>query len=79
MHQIKQEKDYQSLKMKKLVLFMAAAVAVAFASCGAKEAAAEEEAAPAVEEVVVEEVAAPADSVVVEEVAAEAAAEVVAE
>ena len=29
---------------------MAAAVAVAFASCGAKEAAAEEEAAPAVEE-----------------------------
>ena len=38
-----------------------------------------EEAAPAVEEVVVEEVAAPADSVVVEEVAAEAAAEVVAE
>ena len=35
--------------MKKLVLFMAAAVAVAFASCGAKEAeaAAEEEAAHA--------------------------------
>ncbi len=46
--------------MKKLVLFFAAVVAVAFASCGAKEEAPAEEVAPAVEEVapVVEEVVA---------------------
>lgn len=51
--------------MKKLVLFLAVATAVAFASCGAKEEA-------AVEEVVVEEVA---DTTVVVEEVAEAVAE----
>lgn len=58
-------------QMKKLVLFLAVATAVAFASCGAKEEAAEEVAAPAVEEVVVEEVAADTTAV---EVAADSVA-----
>ena len=64
--------------MKKIVLFVAAAVAVAFAACNACQEQAEEavvEEAPAVEEV-----AEVADSaVVVEEVAEVAAEEVVAE
>ncbi len=68
--------------MKKLVLFFAVATAVAFASCGNKEAKTEAtEEVVAVEEVaVVEEVA--ADTTIVEEVAADTtvvAEEVVAE
>lgn len=64
--------------MKKLVLFMAAAVTVAFASCGAKECNKEaaEEAAPVVE-APAEEVA--ADSAVVEAPAEEVEAPAVAE
>lgn len=66
--------------MKKLVLFMAAAVTVAFASCGAKECNKEaaEEAVPVVEEVVVEE-AVVDSAAAVEAPAEEVAAEVVAE
>lgn len=56
--------------MKKLVLFFAAVVAVAFASCGAKETT--EEAVVTEDAVVVEEVVeVPADSNVVVEVVAE--------
>ncbi len=67
--------------MKKIVLFVAAAVAVAFASCNACQEQAEE---AVVEEVAVEEVAevadsAVADSAVVEEVVEAAADSVVAE
>ncbi|MBR2369164.1 MAG: hypothetical protein IKB64_04245 [Paludibacteraceae bacterium] len=63
--------------MKKIVLFVAAAVAIAFASCNACQENAEE---AVVEEVAVEEVAEVADSIVevVEEVA-EVADSVVAE
>ena len=62
--------------MKKIVLFVAAAVAVAFASCNACQEQAEE---AVVEEVAVEEVAEVADSAVVVEEVAEVAEEVVAE
>ena len=72
--------------MKKIVLFVAAAVAIAFASCNACQEQAEE---AVVEEVAVEEVAevadsavadsAVADSAVVEEVVEAAADSVVAE
>ena len=63
--------------MKKIVLFVAAAVAVAFASCNACQEQAEE---AVVEEVAVEEVAEVADSTVaVEEVVEAAADSVVAE
>ena len=65
--------------MKKIVLFVAAAVAVAFASCNACQEQAEE---AVVEEVAVEEVAEVAevtDSAVVEEVVEAAADSVVAE
>ena len=67
--------------MKKIVLFVAAGVAVAFASCNACQEQAEE---AVVEEVAVEEVAevadsAVADSAVVEEVVEAAADSVVAE
>jgi len=61
--------------MKKLVLFMAVATAVAFAACGNNEEATEE----VVEEAPVEEAAPAEEEVVVEEVAEEAPAEVVAE
>lgn len=61
--------------MKKLVLFLAVATAVAFASCGNKEAKTEEaaEEVPAVEAVV--ETPAVADSVVVDSAAVEAPVE----
>ena len=62
--------------MKKIVLFVAAAVAIAFASCNACQEQAEE---AVVEEVAVEEVAEVADSAVVVEEVAEVAEEVVAE
>ena len=62
--------------MKKIVLFVAAAVAVAFAACNACQEQAEE---AVVEEVAVEEVAEVADSAVVVEEVAEVAEEVVAE
>ena len=66
--------------MKKIVLFVAAAVAVAFASCNACQEQAEEAAVVEEAPAVVEEVAEVADSaVVVEEVAEVAAEEVVAE
>ena len=62
--------------MKKIVLFVAAAVAVAFAACNACQEQAEE---AVVEEVAVEEVAEVADSAVVVEEVVEVAEEVVAE
>ena len=62
--------------MKKIVLFVATAVAVAFAACNACQEQAEE---AVVEEVAVEEVAEVADSAVVVEEVAEVAEEVVAE
>ena len=58
--------------MKKIVLFVAAAVAVAFASCNACQEQAEE---AVVEEVAVEEVAEVADSAVVVEEGVEAVAD----
>ncbi|MBR6520421.1 MAG: hypothetical protein IKT77_05520 [Paludibacteraceae bacterium] len=63
--------------MKKLVLFFAVATAVAFASCGNKEAKTEE--APVVEDVVAVEEVAAVDTTVAEVVADTVVAEVVEE
>lgn len=63
--------------MKKLVLFFAVATAVAFASCGNKEAKTEE--APVVEEVVAVEEVAAVDTTIAEVAADTVVAEVVEE